>query len=42
MLAGQIARAAAVFCVDEVIVYDDTARLTDEYVFCERFFALSR
>uniref|UniRef100_A0A915PBD8 Uncharacterized protein n=1 Tax=Setaria digitata TaxID=48799 RepID=A0A915PBD8_9BILA len=29
-LAGQIARAAAVFCVDEIIVYDETARMKPE------------
>ncbi|KAM3723837.1 putative methyltransferase C9orf114 [Dirofilaria immitis] len=26
-LAGQIARSAAVFCVDEIIIYDETARM---------------
>ncbi|EJD75089.1 deoxyribose-phosphate aldolase [Loa loa] len=26
-LAGQIARSAAIFCVDEIIVYDETARM---------------
>lgn len=29
-LVGQIARAAALFCVDEIVVYDDCAQLTDE------------
>ncbi|KAI6176896.1 hypothetical protein M3Y97_00848500 [Aphelenchoides bicaudatus] len=28
-LAGQIARSCAVFCVDEVIVFDETAKITD-------------
>lgn len=31
-LSGQIARAAAIYCVDEVIVYDETSQLTDALV----------
>ncbi|KAK0417393.1 hypothetical protein QR680_012983 [Steinernema hermaphroditum] len=31
-LAGQIARTAAVFCVDEVIVFDETARMSNSQV----------
>lgn len=38
-LAGQIARTCAVFCVDEVVIYDETARITDKYVsLCFFFF----
>ncbi|VDM41842.1 unnamed protein product [Toxocara canis] len=29
-LAGQIARAATVFCVDEVVIFDETARMKPE------------
>ncbi|VDN89562.1 unnamed protein product [Brugia pahangi] len=29
-LAGQIARSAAVFCIDEIIVYDETARMKSQ------------
>ncbi|VDK67908.1 unnamed protein product [Litomosoides sigmodontis] len=29
-LAGQIARSAAVFCIDEIVVYDETARMKPE------------
>ncbi|VDK43257.1 unnamed protein product [Anisakis simplex] len=29
-LAGQIARSAAVFCVDEVVIFDETARMKPE------------
>ncbi|EJW75865.1 D2Wsu81e protein [Wuchereria bancrofti] len=29
-LAGQIARSAAVFCVDEIVVYDETARMKSQ------------
>lgn len=32
-LAGQIARSCAVFCVDEVIIFDETARMTDGFDF---------
>lgn len=28
-LAGEIARSCAVFCVDEVVIFDETARMTD-------------
>jgi hypothetical protein len=36
-LAGQIARSCAVFCVDEVIVFDETARMTDRLVLALNF-----
>ncbi|VDO20307.1 unnamed protein product [Brugia timori] len=29
-LAGQIARSAAVFCIDEIVVYDETARMKSQ------------
>uniref|UniRef100_A0AC35GIE5 Phosphatidylserine decarboxylase n=1 Tax=Panagrolaimus sp. PS1159 TaxID=55785 RepID=A0AC35GIE5_9BILA len=31
-LAGQIARTCAVFCVDEVVIFDETARMTDNQI----------
>ncbi|VDL66881.1 unnamed protein product, partial [Nippostrongylus brasiliensis] len=31
-MAGQIARAATLFCVDEIIVYDETSKMTSENV----------
>ncbi|KAK6741745.1 hypothetical protein RB195_009548 [Necator americanus] len=31
-MAGQIARAATLFCVDYVIVYDETSKMTQEHV----------
>lgn len=32
-LAGQIARTCAIFCVDEVVIFDETARMTKKLVF---------
>ena len=29
-LAGQIARAACVFCVDEIVVFDESGQLTQQ------------
>lgn len=29
----QIARAATLFCVNEIVIYDETCKMTDELVF---------
>ncbi|KJH53131.1 hypothetical protein DICVIV_00629 [Dictyocaulus viviparus] len=31
-MAGQIARAATLFCVEDIIIYDDTCKMTNEHV----------
>jgi len=42
MQAGRIARAAAVFCVDEIVVYDDDPSTVDPNVVSERYLRQGR
>lgn len=36
----QVARAAAVFCVDEIVVYDETARMKPQYIYSTLFHSM--